>query len=75
MKEKYNLVKNYEKTFESLKKINNQCVEEDETYKKALYRRERGVAHFNKIKRDEKNKYSQNLMLKTGKLMLAFIRD
>jgi len=60
-------VKNYEKTFESLKKTNNQCIEEDETYKKALYRRERGVAQINKVKRDEKNKFCHNLMQKTGK--------
>jgi len=66
VKEKYNMVKNYEKTFEELKKINNQCIEEDETYKKALYRRERGVAHINKMKRNEKNKFSQNLISKTG---------
>jgi len=55
-----------------LKKINHQCVEEDETYKKALFRRERGVAQINKIKRDEKNKFSQNLMQKTGNLSFFF---
>ncbi len=60
------MLKNYEKTFENLKKVNNQCVEEDETYKKALYRRERGVSQINKLKRDEKNKFSQNLIIKTG---------
>ena len=61
------MLKNYEKTFESLKRQNKECVEEDETYKKALYRRERGVAQINKNKRDEKNKYSHNLIQKKGK--------
>ena len=66
-------MKNYETKFDTLKKINNKCIEEDETYKKALYKRERGLDHFNKEKRNEKNKFSMNLtqknltMLNSGK--------
>jgi hypothetical protein len=58
-------LKNYETTFDALKKINKKCIEEDETYKKSLYKRERGLSHFNKEKRNEKNKYSLNLTQKT----------
>jgi hypothetical protein len=67
------MLKNYKKTFEELKKINGKCIEEDETYKKALYKRERGVAHINKLKRDEKNKFSQNLVQKTGKFYIIIL--
>jgi hypothetical protein len=61
-------LKNYNNNFDSLKTINNKCIEEDETYKKSLYKKQRGLSSINKEKRNEKNKFSINLPQRNGTL-------
>lgn len=52
---------NYEKTFDELKDINQECVAEEKEYKKSLYIKERKMADLQKTKILEKNKNSDSL--------------
>lgn len=52
---------NYDKTFQSLKDLNNECLNEENTYKKALHDKESKIANLQKTKMKEKNKYSNSL--------------
>ena len=70
VKKKTTLLNNYEKSFQTLKDINNECLEEERAYKHSLHDKEMRMSNLQKTKRQERNTYSNALQEKTSKIRL-----
>ena len=61
MKTKQKLLEDYDAKYTNLQRINEQIIEDDETYKNSMYHKERQVQAVSKDKYTSKNKYSETL--------------
>lgn len=55
------MLEDYDKKYDSLRKINEEIIYDEESYKKSMYQKERQVQAVSKEKYFNKNKYSESL--------------